>query len=153
MYNLAQIIANRHFISYINSDSSDLIEVGVLKAVELIKSGVYDKNRTSLKNYLYTGMRNEMKNYLNRMKKEILVDDTMLASRNSYTVMDYYNCYINITDDMIRSSIPFRITNQDFIKVKSSLKYLGFNLDHKSHVYYNEVSRYVGLVIWKIIKG
>lgn len=67
--------------SYVKSfDREDLISVGVLKCLDLIRAGKYDHKRNSLKNYLWTGARNEMTNFLYKSSKEFPVEEVFPTS-------------------------------------------------------------------------
>lgn len=89
---LCEIVLNKHF-SYVrrsgfSDEADDLMSEGYLKCIKLLRSGRFDVTK-SLKNYLYTGVRNEMGNYLNRFKKETPVDDEILIKTNeSRTMID-----------------------------------------------------------------
>ena len=67
---LAEIVANKHFSYIPREERQDLITEGVLKGLSLLNDAKFDSTRSSLKNYIYSGMRNEMTNYLYRNKKE-----------------------------------------------------------------------------------
>lgn len=68
--NIVEVVVNSYF--YWVEDyqlKEDLMQEGYLKAYELLKTGNYDPNQ-SLRNYLYTGVRNAMTNYNYHAKKE-----------------------------------------------------------------------------------
>jgi len=72
---LAEIVCYKHY-SYVDYHKrQDLISEGILKAVELICQGDFSPDRGALKNYLYTGMRNQMQNYLYGSKREFPVEE------------------------------------------------------------------------------
>lgn len=102
LYKLAEIVLNKHY-SYITDPSTkeDLISEAVLKGYELVLQGNFDAKRSSLKNYIYTGMRNEMSNYLYKNKKEVVLDEILGAStrnpgHDDYDVI-YYKDIVNLT--------------------------------------------------------
>ena len=68
--NIVEVVLNTHY-NYITSEETreDLMQEGYLKAYELLKTGTYDPRR-NLRNYLYTGVRNAMQNYLYHDRKE-----------------------------------------------------------------------------------
>lgn len=68
--NIVEVVLNTHY-NYITEEETrlDLMQEGYLKAYELLKMGTYDPRR-NLRNYLYTGVRNAMQNYLYHDRKE-----------------------------------------------------------------------------------
>mgnify|MGYP000123086070 CR=1 FL=1 len=73
---LSQIVANNHFAYVGYHDREDLLLEGQAKGLELIKSCRFDPDYGApLKNFVYTGMRNEMTNYLYRKKREYPVEE------------------------------------------------------------------------------
>lgn len=79
--NLVEVVVNKHFALY--NEQEELISVGFLKCLELLEGHEFDPlkypHKSALKNFLYTGIRNEVGNYLyhNRnSKKEFLTDET-----------------------------------------------------------------------------
>lgn len=72
--NIVEVVLNTHY-NYITSEElrEDLIQEGYLKAYELLKIGTYDPRR-NLRNYLYTGVRNAMQNFLYHDRKEVHSD-------------------------------------------------------------------------------
>lgn len=67
--NIVQVVFYTHF-SYITEPElkKDLWQIGFLKAYELLNNGNYDPTM-SLRNFLYTGIRNEMHNTLYHLGK------------------------------------------------------------------------------------
>lgn len=67
--NIVQVVFYSHF-SYITDYElkRDLMQVGFLKAYELLNNGNYDPTM-SLRNFLYTGIRNEIHNTLYHLGK------------------------------------------------------------------------------------
>ena len=67
--NIVQVVVATHF-SYITDRElrKDLMQTGFLKAYELLNNGNYDPN-LSLRNFLYTGIRNEIHNTLYHLGK------------------------------------------------------------------------------------
>lgn len=146
LYKLAEIVLNCHFNYVSYSERDDLTSVAILKAISFLKESEFDPERSSLKNVLYTAMRNEMKNTLYRLSKDTPVDDEILIGANeSITSVEDSEVYIEIKD----FDIP-RCKELD--KVKSSLAYLGFIVDSTEKKYYQEVERWVALVIHQKIK-
>ena len=67
--NIVQVVFYTHF-SYITDQElrKDLRQIGFLKAYELLNNGNYDPTM-SLRNFIYTGVRNEMHNTLYHLGK------------------------------------------------------------------------------------
>jgi hypothetical protein len=72
---LSEIVANKHYSKVLPHVKEDLIAEGVLKGLKLLDGGRFDSGITSLKNYLYSGLRNEMQNYLYRSRRETPVEE------------------------------------------------------------------------------
>lgn len=79
---LAEIVFQTHY-SFLQEHKQDLISVAIDKAVRMIEKGDFDPSRGNLRNYLYSGMRNEQQNYyvkyLRFSRKEIVTDDLSLV--------------------------------------------------------------------------
>lgn len=60
---LAEIVVRKHFYASLQ-DKEDLVSIGVLKALTMISKGKWDKGKGNFMTYIYTGMRNDMHNYL-----------------------------------------------------------------------------------------
>lgn len=126
---LADIIIAKHF--YINSalEKEDLKSIGVLKALEALNNGIFDKSKGSIKNYCYTGMRNEMKNYLYRMSKLVAVSDDALTT-NTGELVDISNQFdsglIKIKQEDIRKFLG-RVPEEEYFVI-DALKRMGFNV-------------------------
>lgn len=76
LVDLAGIVFRKHFYASMG-DKEDLISVGILKAISLIKGGNWNESKGTVLNYLYAGMRNEMHNYLYHQRKEIKVEEVL----------------------------------------------------------------------------
>jgi hypothetical protein len=74
LMDLASIVQRKHYYASTN-ERDDLISVGVLKALTLIANGAFAESKGSLLNYIYSGMRNEMHNYLYHLNKVSLLDE------------------------------------------------------------------------------
>lgn len=72
--NIVKVVYYKYF-NYIKSQDlkEDLMQEGYMKAYELLNNGNYDPNMP-LRNFLYTGVRNAMTNYLYHTNKENHVD-------------------------------------------------------------------------------
>lgn len=165
---LAEIVVRKHFYASYN-EQEDLVSVGVLKALSLIDGGKWAKGKGSFVNYIYSGMRNDMHNYLYHHNKEVSSND---AFNDDCTKDEYFEdetCYIDYR--------VIRLVCMDFEKsfgggieqlVLDEIKRLGFvvkGMDTKVHtlqVFNPEVQgryglevkdevvgRLVGIVLWK----
>lgn len=77
---LCEIIWRKHFYLSV-SERDDLISIGLLKALESINSGKWDKNKGNFATFIYSGIRNSMHNYLYHENKFNKVDiDEMTES-------------------------------------------------------------------------
>lgn len=129
--NIVEVVVNSYF--YWVQDASfkqDLMQEGFLKAYELLRTGNYDPNQ-SLRNYLYTGVRNAMSNlnYHNNKEKHSsydLYDDNV--ETDSFCFMAQKQVYINynVDIDIIKKSCD-----------KFNSKYIGnvINYLHEIGVY------------------
>lgn len=149
---LSEIVMNSHY-SYA-TDKEDLKSVGVKKALDLLYNGGFDPSRSSLKNYLYTGMRNEMKNYLYKNSRDVPVDDEILLGINQSYEDPTDGTYglLVVDDSEIRRALGRLFNEERFNKVRASLNSIGFTTTSKEFVRYREVDKEVALVLWKKLK-
>ena len=154
---LCEVVMNTHYSYALSTDKEDLKSVGILKALELLHNGDFDPSRSTLKNYLYTGMRNEMKNYLYKTGKDVVVDDEILLGINEdkHSSIEDSMDYVDISDSLITKALGKLVRNEDTMnKIKASLKCMGFDVTYKGEVrMYKEVEKEVCLVVWKRIKS
>ena len=110
--NIVEVVVNSYF--YWVSDAAfkqDLMQEGYLKAYELLRTGNYDPNQ-SLRNYLYTGVRNAMTNlnYHNNKEKhssyDLYNDNIELNDYNTNELFIQHEVYVdyNIDLDTIKKS-------------------------------------------------
>lgn len=125
--NIVEVVLNSYF--YWVEDyayKEDLMQEGYLKAYELLKTGNYDPNK-SLRNYLYTGVRNAMTNlnYHNKKEKHSSYD----LYNDNIAEDKYIDDYILTTNNQFT---PFEIPLEDIIKScnKFNSNYLGNILDY-----------------------
>lgn len=125
--NIVEVVVNSYF--YWVEDfqfREDLMQEGYLKAYELLKTGNYDPNQ-SLRNYLYTGVRNAMTNlnYHNNKEKHSSYDVYNDNIENSEYDVDFAlstnSAFTNYTIDM---DIVTKACN------KFNKRYLGNVLDY-----------------------
>ena len=132
--NIVEVVVNSYF--YWVDDyafKEDLMQEGYLKAYELLKTGNYDPNQ-SLRNYLYTGVRNAMTNlnYHNNKEKHSsydLYNDNIDNEEydGDYTISnsDPYTNYEIPMDDIVASCNKF---NSKYIgNVIDYLRYIGLS--------------------------
>ncbi len=170
---LAEIIIRKHFYASVN-EKDDLVSVGLVKAFSMLNDNKFNKDRGNICTYLYTGMRNDMHNYLYHQNKFNLTDISSMIDTgvdDGYFEEEYF-------------SIPYSVVHivcMKFIKVFGEgieadvlqrLKEVGFTITGKAesnpnikvrYVCRNDVlldcfgqevkddvvNRIVGLVIWK----
>jgi hypothetical protein len=167
---LAEIVVRKHFYASLK-DKDDLVSVGVLKALNLINANSWTKQRGSFVNYIYSGMRNEMHNYLYHQNKFSIVDtDSLLKEdgrEDSYFEMD--GCTINY--GLIHSiCIKFMDSFGEGIEklVVDEMKQMGYHIEgmgdcshtlvccnsilkeqYDESVEQDAIGRIIGLILWK----
>lgn len=78
LYDFVNMVIYRHF-SYVSAElKRDLTSEGICKVIQMLKAELFDPKISTLVNFLYTGVRNELTNFMHRMKREILVDDPVM---------------------------------------------------------------------------
>lgn len=109
---LSEIVLNKHYSFVSSYDRDDLKSEAVIKAIELIKEEKFDHNKSSLKNFLYTGMRNAMQNYLYHNKKEIPQEEFYVGVSDNVSValgeVSYSVVYSVVSDYTRRNQISIR---------------------------------------------
>ncbi len=165
---LCKIVFSRHFYVNVN-EKEDLLSVGMLKALDLLNSGYMDLSKGSMLNFLYTGIRNEMKNYLYRTTREVFYEDYYLEA--SLTSWEH-----DVDDDGQIFSVDFALISRvcrnfyfygDLSRyVADKMTSMGFNIvncTNCTNCYDNHnnseetfidntddlVSRLVGAVLWE----
>lgn len=99
---LARIVLHQHY-NYVRPIElqEDLVEEAVVKAINLCLDGNFDPTRSSIRNYLYTGMRNEMQNIMYRRRNLIPVEEVRYTEEEAYKC-DYQDALV-IDDDLVYS--------------------------------------------------
>lgn len=168
---LAEIVVRKHFYASEN-EKEDLRSIGILKAYTLLAEGNFDSSKGNLATFLYTGMRNDMHNYLYHQNKFNLTDvDTLQEDGSEDTYFQDDAVYLEY--GLIHSvCIHFFPAFGDAIEgdVINTLKKLGYTIvgmvasesDHALSCYndilidkYGQavkddiIGRLVGLIIWK----
>ena len=102
--NLVNVVVNKHFSHY--NELEDLVSVGLLKCIELLEVNAFDPvkypAKSALKNFLYTGIRNEVGNYIyhnKNNKKEVVTD---IVPINAFDMMDRSLSINNLLDKFIK---------------------------------------------------
>lgn len=129
--NIVEVVVNSYF--YWVEDyqfREDLMQEGYLKAYELLKTGNYDPNQ-SLRNYLYTGVRNAMTNlnYHNNKEKHSSYDVYNDNVESSEYDVDFA---ISSNNPFVDYSIDMDIVEKSCNKFNSS--YLGNVLDYLKEI-------------------
>lgn len=88
MYDFIDNIVNVVYYKYFNYNTNptvkqDLFQEGFMKAYELLNNGNYDPTM-SLRNFIFTGVRNAMTNYMYHHRKESHVDVDLLEKQERY---------------------------------------------------------------------
>jgi len=73
LFQLSERVLNRYYFGY-PLYRDDLIQEGVIKANDLVNQGHYDSERSTMYNYLFTGIRNQMSNFIKKMPSDIHID-------------------------------------------------------------------------------
>lgn len=153
---LSQIVANNHFAYVGYHERQDLLLEGQVKGIELIKSCRFDPDYGApLKNFVYTGMRNEMTNYLYRKKREYPVEEFYGDQDKSESIVmdDYTVDYEEISG--IISRYERRYGDYSGLVIEELIN-MGFDVrtknDYNIKIEYNKklLKRLVTLCIWKI---
>lgn len=112
---LASRVYGRYYLGY-SSYKDDLIQEAVLKGWTLIDEGNFDSSRSSIYNYLFTGMRNQMTNYLKKIRDVQLSE--ALPETCGEEDPDYNSWEIIIkefSDLEARSKILFHVEGENMI--------------------------------------
>lgn len=158
MYDIVDNIVNVVFYKYFSYVTNpqvkqDLFQEGYLKAYELLESGNYDPSMP-LRNFIYTGVRNAMTNYMYHSKKETHVDLSELDKYENivgvYDIDDYdidVKLIHNICD-------TFKEHGDFFVPVMEYLKKIGLTnirVEHKEQELNPMITEAViTLVIWEM---
>ena len=155
---LAEIVYNNHYTYKKGYDREDLIMEGIRKGIEMIKSGRYNPDYGApLRNFIYTGMRNEMTNYLYSKKKEYPVEEFYGDQKIAPEIyVDTYEVSFNDIEDICR---VFRRRWGDYKKLLiDSLEDMGFEIEDVDNDDLEEredydkkvLERMVVLAVWRI---
>ena len=128
--NLCDIVISRHFYSNPSYDKEDLKQVGLYKALSLLKRSNYNPTKASLFNYLYTGIRNEIHNYVYKMSKDFVVDsaimDTNTESICNHQLSGIDSSCLDISKETLKEVCKDKTDESD---LSNSLSILGFKVE------------------------
>lgn len=172
---LSEIVVRKHFYASAN-DKEDLVSIGVLKALKMIRSNNFENSKGNFATFLYTGMRNDMHNYLYHKNKFNLVGLSMLIDEGKED--NYFNteysyiryeivhsvcmCFTRNFGDNIESEVLDKLESVGFIiiypddimkryrnevKVSSSDILLDrYGKETKEDI----IDRIIGIILWKL---
>lgn len=128
--NLVSVVISKYFKGY--GEIEEFQSIGMLKAIELLESNSFDRNKytssQALKNFLFTGIRNSISNYIYHylnLDKELVLD---ILPENNKVSDDSLDITRSLVDKFI-NSVSFDIDKE---QLYSYLSYLGFHLSSKS---------------------
>lgn len=107
---LAWIVLHQHY-NYVRPVElqEDLVSEAIAKAIDLCLAGEFDPTRSTLRNYLYTGMRNEMQNIMYKRRNLIPVEEVRYTEEEAYA-----NEYSE--DPCINEDLIYEICDKFFIR-------------------------------------
>lgn len=163
---LAEIIVRKHFYAS-TADKDDLVSIGVLKAIRMIHSDNFRSDKGNLCTFLYTGMRNDIHNYLYHKNKfdTVDIDNTFDDGGKSDF---YFEDEVAKIDYSLIHLVCMKFSRQfgNFIEdeIIKKLKYYGFIIDGYIESCSNEVKdvlvdeaykdeviqRALGLLFWEL---
>ena len=133
--NIVEVVQKMFFFYVYDEDTiNDLKQEGYLMAYELLAKGEYDPSR-SLRNYLFTGVRNAMTNFMykkNKTKKDISHDTLESAEFQDFMNVTGNDYYVGKVYTRIEYQIGSDITVEDLKEVTDKYKNYGKNLLKKS---------------------
>ena len=170
---LAEIIIRKHFYASVN-EKDDLVSIGLVKAYSMLQDNKFSSSRGNICTYLYTGMRNDMHNYLYHQNKFNLVDISCMIGTgvdDSYFEEDSYCIpysvvhivcmkFVKVFGEGIESDVIQRLTDVGFTVTgmverdknikkrfvcRNDVLLDCFGIEAKEDV----INRIVGLVLWK----
>lgn len=171
---LAEIVISRHYYASSARYFEDMRSIAVLKALSMIGAGYFDSKKGNFVTLLYSGMRNEVHNWLYHENKKEFVDIDTLPDQGEEA--NYFNdedkIYISysLIHSVCMSFMPAFGENIEN-KVIESLSDMGYNIKGRkavsspafSYSYnydpiqdeYGEsaeeeiISRLIGIILWK----
>lgn len=167
---LAEIVVRKHFYASLQ-DKEDLVSIGVLKALTMIKESKWDKNKGNFMTFIYTGMRNDIHNYLYHETKFNTTDLDALSESGKedlYFESDKVYLSYSLIHAVCLNFIPSFGDNIERL-VLLELEELGYSIkgriiqEESAFTYYSDlvtdeygeearddiVSRIIGIILWK----
>lgn len=133
--NIVEVVQRMFFYYVYDKDTiEDLKQEGYLMAYELLAKGEYDPSR-NLRNYLFTGVRNAMTNYMykqNKTKNDIPQDMLESAAWQDYKQITQDDYYVGKVFTYINSQTDFEFTIDDLKEVTDKYENFGKDLLQKS---------------------
>lgn len=161
LYTLASIVVRKHYYAS-TKERDDLISLGIIKALEMIHNGYFSASKGNLCTFLYTGIRNEMHNYLYHMNKFSTTDLSVLESvgeEEEFPEQNLEYAFVHMVCLPFEKSFGSSI-EREVIKILYKLGYFVENTPKEVEVVegYRKVdegtmkamaSRITGIVLWK----
>ena len=149
---LAEIVCNKHYAYLSPLEREELRQQALLKALVIIEQGTFDPTRSSLKNYLYSAMRNEMSNIVYKKKREIPKEE-FYSGEISYDLETEVMISVKVfTKFCYKYNVPVYLQKS----LLANLCYMGFRIGINSIVEdyswdYN-IEKYSTLFVWYLRK-
>lgn len=139
--NIVEVVQKMFFYYVYDEDTlNDLKQEGYLMAYELLAKGEYDPSR-SLRNYLFTGVRNAMTNFMykkNKTKKDISHDTLESAEFQDFMNVTSNDYFVGKVYTRIEYQTHCEITTEDIKEVTDRYTNYGKNLLEKSELKLSE---------------
>ncbi len=133
--NIVEVVQRMFFYYVYDKDTlDDLKQEGYLMAYELLAKGEYDPSK-NLRNYLFTGVRNAMTNYMykkNKTKNDIPHDMLDSAQYQDYIGATENDYYVGKIYTKIEYQVDYNFTEEDLKNVTDKYKNFGKDLYKKS---------------------
>lgn len=134
--NIVEVVQRMFFFYVYDKDTiDDLKQEGYLMAYELLAKGEYDPSK-NLRNYLFTGVRNAMTNYMykkNKTKNDIAHDVLDSAQYQDYLNVVGNDYYIGKVYTYLEYQTEYNFTDEDIKRVTDKYENFGKDLFYKSH--------------------
>lgn len=132
--NIVEVVRRMFFYYVYDKDTiDDLRQEGYLIIYELLEKGLYDPSK-NLRNYLFTGVRNAMTNYMHRVNKtknDISYDQLEDAQWQDYMEVVNDDYYAGKVFTYMQYQIESSIDDNDLLDVISRYRNYGNNLKEK----------------------
>ena len=133
--NIVEVVRKMFFYYVYDQDTiDDLKQEGYLKAYELLAKGEYDPSK-NLRNYLFTGVRNAMTNYMykrNKTKNDISHETLDNAQWQDFMKVGQDDYYIGKVYTRVEYQTDFKFTEDDIEKVAEKFSSFGKDIVKKS---------------------